>query len=170
MLAKVDKVLARFEDGSMIFFMGLAITLTFTQVVMRYVFDAPLYWAEEVVLYSIIIMSFIGISIGIRMGSHISVNLLDAVVPERHIRILRGGVMILGIAFALALIYFGGQLFLNTLNRGQLSPALRIPVAAIYGIIPLAGLLSLFRYIHALVQLIQHEEQQEAPEENLRAM
>ena len=65
MFDKIDKALSRLEDGSMIFLMALAICLTFVQVVMRYVFNAPIYWAEEVVLYAIIVMSFVGISIGI---------------------------------------------------------------------------------------------------------
>lgn len=169
MFEKFDEALARLEDGSMIFLMAVAICLTFLQVVMRYVFSAPLYWAEEVVLYSIIVMSFVGISIGIRLGSHISVDLLDALVPEKHIPVLRMIAIVLGILFAGALVYFGGKLFLNTLDRGQLSPALRIPVAAIYAIIPVSGILSLFRYGYAFVQLRQGK-QIAASEENLRAM
>jgi len=136
---------------------------------MRYVFSAPLYWAEEVVLYAIIVMSFVGISIGIRLGSHISVDLLDAIVPARYIPVLRIIAIALGILFALALVYFGGKLFLNTLERGQLSPALRIPVSAVYAIIPVSGFLSLFRYGYALAQLLQGK-QIAASEENLRAM
>ncbi|WP_417842060.1 TRAP transporter small permease [Terasakiella sp.] len=169
MFEKLDKTLARLEDGAMIVFMGLAIALTFMQVVMRYVFNAPLFWAEEVVLYSIIVMSFIGISIGIRLGSHISVDLMDALVPEKYVPVLRIIAMVLGILFAIALVYFGSKLFLTTLDRGQLSPALRLPVATIYAIIPIAGVLSLFRYVHALVQLVQGKQIQ-ASEDNLRAM
>lgn len=169
MLEKIDKALARLEDGSMILLMAVAIGLTFLQVVMRYVFSAPLYWAEEVVLYAIIVMSFVGISIGIRFGSHISVDILDAIVPARHIPVLRIIAIALGILFALALVYFGGKLFLNTLDRGQLSPALRIPVSAVYAIIPVSGCLSLFRYGYALKQLLQGK-QTEVSEENLRAM
>lgn len=169
MFEKFDKALARLEDGSMIFLMAVAICLTFLQVVMRYVFSAPLYWAEEVVLYAIIVMSFVGISIGIRLGSHISVDLLDAIVPARYIPVLRIIAIALGILFALALVYFGGKLFLNTLERGQLSPALRIPVSAVYAIIPVSGFLSLFRYGYALAQILQGK-QVAASEENLRAM
>lgn len=169
MFDKIDKALARLEDGSMIFLMALAICLTFLQVVMRYVFNAPLYWAEEVVLYAIIVMSFVGISIGIRLGSHISVDLLDALVPERHVSVLRLIAIVLGILFALSLMYFGGQLFLNTLNRGQLSPALRIPVATIYAIIPIAGFLSVFRYVNALRTLLQGKPITQS-EDNLSAM
>lgn len=88
--------------------MALAISLTFLQVVMRYVFDAPIYWTEEVVLYAIIVVSFVGISIGIRLGSHISVDLLDAFVPEKYVPALH--------AIAIALIYYGGKLFLPPLS------------------------------------------------------
>jgi len=169
MFDKIDKALASLEDGAMILLMALAISLTFLQVVMRYVFNAPIYWAEEVVLYAIIVMSFVGISIGIRLGSHISVDLLDAFVPEKYVPALRVTAMILGILFAAVLVYFGGELFLGTLERGQLSPALRIPVATIYAIIPVAGVLSLFRYGYALMQLTQGKKL-EASEDNLRAM
>ncbi|WP_223305230.1 MULTISPECIES: TRAP transporter small permease [Thalassospira] len=62
--------------------------------------------------YAIIVVSFVGISIGIRLGSHISVDLLDAFVPEKYVPALHAIAMALGIIFAIALIYYGGKLFL----------------------------------------------------------
>ena len=53
----------------------------------------------------------------------------------------------LGVIFAGTLVYYGGRLFINTSNMGQLSSAMQIPVAYIYLTIPVAGSFMLFRYL-----------------------
>lgn len=53
--------------------------------------------------------------------------------------------------FAVALAYYGGKLFWVTLGRGQMSPALRIPVAWVYLPIATAGLCLVLRYLQVLL-------------------
>ncbi|OAB55030.1 TRAP C4-dicarboxylate transporter [Phormidium willei BDU 130791] len=153
MRRRLERLLDGIEDVSMIVFMAAAILVTFVQVVMRYGFNASLYWGEEVVLYSIICMSFVGVSMGLRYGAHISVDILKAFVGERYATALFLTSSALGIVFALALLLLGGELFLSTLARGQLSPALRIPVAWVYFAIPFSGATLLLRYALLLRRL-----------------
>lgn len=169
MIKKIEHALDSFEDFVMILFMAIAITLTFTQVVLRYVFNAPLFWAEEVVLYSIICMSFIGISYGIKHHSHIAVEVLRAFLPDTLERQVYGLQLVIGIVFSITLLVLGTDLVTTTFNRGQLSPALRLPIASIYLVIPVAGACATFRYFIELVRLLRGERQEEA-EENLNMM
>ena len=162
MIKKIECMLDKFEDFSMMLLMAVAITLTFTQVVMRYVFNAPLFWAEEVVLYSIICMSFVGISYGIKHQNHISVEVLKAFTPLRfqwHIGVVQS---IVGLIFSLILLYLGWKLVSVTADRGQLSSALRIPIALIYLSIPISGASATFRYLHQLMTV--SKEIDEAPD------
>jgi C4-dicarboxylate transporter DctQ subunit len=155
MIAFIDRTLAKLEGGAMILCMATATLLTVAQVLMRYAFNAPLFWAEELVLYSIICMSFVGIGYGVGSGSHISVDVLGAAIPEKHRRILLIIGAGLGVIFGLSLLYLGFRLSSATFARGQLSPALRIPVALVYCVIPIAGVATTFRYllqIHALLR------------------
>jgi C4-dicarboxylate transporter DctQ subunit len=146
MLKLLDKAIDAVEDVSMIILMAVATVLTFAQVIWRYVFNDPVYWIEEVVLYSIITMSFVAASMGVRCGGHITVDLLKSMLPASMLRLFTIVSSLLGILFAVMLAYYGSRLFLTTLGRWQLSPALRIPVAWVYLPIAIAGVTLIYRY------------------------
>lgn len=146
MFEALNKLIDRLENVAMVAFMTIATTVTTFQVVYRYGFNSSLSWAEEVVIYSIVCMSFVGASMGVRHGVHISVDVLNAFVPPAFNRWLHIVAAILGIVFALALAYFGFRLFGSTLERGMLSPAMRIPMAWVYLPIGISGVLLIIRY------------------------
>jgi C4-dicarboxylate transporter DctQ subunit len=63
--------------------MLLAMTsLAFMQVVRRYVFNTGFSWTLELTTVFFAIMIFVGISYGVRVGSHIGVDALVRVMPE----------------------------------------------------------------------------------------
>src|SRR5690606_40816936 len=76
-----------------------------------------------------------------------------AFVGPRMARLLRMFSAVLGLVFAGALIYYGSRLFMNTLNMGQLSTAMQIPVAYVYFVIPMSGAFMLIRYMLVFKQL-----------------
>ena len=164
MIRLIDRGLGRFEGTMMAGCMASAILLTFAQVVLRYAFNAPLFWAEEIVLYAIIWMSFVGISFGLTRASHISVDILGAFLPTRFTRPLQVIALILGLIFGLVTLWLGWRLTLVTFGRGQLSPALRIPMAYVYAIIPFAGFATTFRYALMLAQLWRGEARRDGGE------
>lgn len=146
MFEALNKIIDRLESVAMVAFMTIATTVTTFQVVYRYGFNNSLSWAEEVVIYSIVCMSFVGASMGVRHGVHISVDVLNALVPPAVNRWLHILSAVLGIAFAASLAYLGFQLFESTLQRGMLSPAMRIPMAWVYFPIGFSGILLIIRY------------------------
>lgn len=155
MLTAINKVLDRIEGVAMVVLMMVATIVSIIQVVARYVFNNSLYWSEETILYSLISMSFLAGSMGVRYGAHICVEVLPLIVGPRfhtHVAYLAN---ILGAIFAFTLIYYGTRLFINTYNMGQLSPAMRIPVAYIYAMIPISGTFMLLRYVWIIQHLIQ---------------
>ncbi|MDN2664675.1 TRAP transporter small permease [Psychromonas sp. 14N.309.X.WAT.B.A12] len=154
MFELISKYLDKIEGFFIASILAVASLLTFTQVFFRYALNDSIFWAEEAVLYLIISMSFLSTSLGVRKGTHITLDLLKSCLPPFLIPFFIVFSSVIGIAFAVALFYYGGNLFLNTLERGQLSPALRIPVASIYAFIPATALLQVFRYaqiIHSVV-------------------
>ncbi|MDP5255013.1 MULTISPECIES: TRAP transporter small permease [unclassified Vibrio] len=147
MLERINVKLDQVEGFLIASILACATVLTFTQVVFRYGFNNSLFWAEEAILYLIISMSFLSTSLGIRRGSHITVDVLKAVLSETLLPVFKVISAVIGVVFAIALLYYGGNLFLSTLARGQLSPALRIPIATIYAFIPATALLQIYRYL-----------------------
>lgn len=158
MIAAINKGIDRVEGFAMIILMLFATITAIVQVIARYVFNNSLYWSEESILYSLISLSFIAGSMGVRYGAHISVEVLPLLVGPRFAKALQYIASILGILFALSLVYYGGRVAINTMNMGQLSPALRIPVGYIYTVIPISGLFMMMRYLWILSSLIQNKE------------
>jgi len=172
MFEALNNLIDRLEKVAMVAFMSIATILTTFQVVYRYGFNNSLSWAEEVVIYSIVCMSFVGASMGVRHGAHISVDVLNAFAPPAVNRWLHILTAVLGIAFAVMMTYLGFRLFSITLERGMLSPAMRMPMAWVYLPIGLSGVLLIIRYCW-LIRVVWHKppvsmaEQLAAEKENL---
>lgn len=131
----------------------IATVVAITQVIARYVFNNSLYWSEELILYSLISMSFLTMGMGVRYASHISVEAVYAIAGPRAARLLQIGAVCLGLIFALVLVWYGYRLVTNTSRMGQLSPAMRIPVGYIYAVIPISGAFMALRYLLVLRDL-----------------
>ena len=86
--------------------MLLAMTgLTFVQVVLRYVFDSGLTWAQELTSLCFACMIFVGISYGVRVGAHIGVDALVSKLSapaRRAVSILAVVLSLLYVSFVLA--------------------------------------------------------------------
>lgn len=154
MILWLNHIVDRIEGFVITTFMLVATIIAVVQVAARYIFNNSLYWSEELILYSLISMSFLSASMGVRYSAHISVEALYAFVTPRVARILHYIATILGFLFAISLIWYGTRLSLATLQMNQLSSAMRIPVGAIYCIIPISGLFMALRYLLIMRDLL----------------
>ena len=57
--------------------------LLFVNVVLRYVFLLPIYWAEELVRYLMVWMIFIGASQVTLWGGHVAVDIVPRVLSKK---------------------------------------------------------------------------------------
>lgn len=160
MLAGINRCLDRIESFAMIVLMLVATCVAIIQVIARYVFNNSLYWSEETVLYTLIMMSFLTCSMGVRYAAHICVEVLPLMAGPRLARLLRYLANTLGLVFAVVLVYYGSRLAINTLNMNQLSPAMRIPVGYVYMVIPISGAFMGLRYLWILWSMITGKEYQ----------
>lgn len=161
MLAAISRLIDRIEGFVVVVLILAATIVAVIQVAARYVFNNSLYWSEEFILYALITMSFVTASMGVRRSAHISVEAVFAFVGPRTARVLKIIAAALGMLFAGALAYFGWLLFVNTMDLGQLSPAMQIPVAYIYLAIPVSAVLMFVRYLELAVRLIRGQQEEE---------
>lgn len=110
--------------------MAALTALTFYQIVLRYVFNAPSSWSEEAVRFLFVYASFIGAGIGIMEHSHIGVDILVNMLPERYRKFWHMVVHAVICVFGGVLMYAAEPLM--RLTKRQLSPALKIPMNYIY--------------------------------------
>ncbi len=129
----------------------IMVVITFLQVIMRYVFDSPLTWAEETIGVLMIYFGLIGGSFGIYYGIHISLEVfVDKFMKrfDRYIRILE---VIIYIFFGLIEIIYGVQIMKLTVF--QVLPATGFPVRYTYLALPISGVIMIFFSIVLLLKL-----------------
>ena len=154
MILWLNRIIDRIEGFLVTLLMLVATIVAVIQVVARYVFNNSLYWSEELILYSLIAMSFLTAGMGVRYAAHISVDAVYAFVSPRVAHLLQFVGVGLGLVFAAMLIWFGMRLSLGTIQMNQMSPAMRVPVGMIYLIIPISGAFMALRYLLILQELI----------------
>lgn len=114
---------------------GLLIIMTvlsFTNVILRYVFKAPLSWSDEVCCYCLALSAFITLPCAIRTRVVISVDTLTTLLPEGIKKVLSTICHVLMIAFLFFCVKGSLDLAANAVSVNQTSPALGIPVGYLY--------------------------------------
>ncbi len=129
----------------------IMVIITFLQVIMRYVFDSPLTWAEETIGVLMIYFGLIGGSFGVYYGIHISLEIFVEKFMKRYDRQIRILEVFLYIFFGLIEIIYGIQIMKLTVF--QVLPATGFPVRYTYLALPISGVIMIFFSIVLLGKL-----------------
>ena len=110
--------------------------IVFVQVVLRYVFSAPLVWVEEAAKYLLVWISFFGAAYAVRYGMHITLTFINNKF-RGYIKLLLNVVIhLLLVVFSIICVVEGMTLSLG--QRDQVSPGMGIPLALPYMAMPIA--------------------------------
>jgi TRAP-type C4-dicarboxylate transport system permease small subunit len=114
-------------------------------VMMRYAFNNPVSWADQVATYGLVYLTFIGAPRVLARRRHVAVDLLHSALPHRPRQLLDVLLGAVGTAYCLAFTFLAAQEFARVIARGsEFSDAFTLPQWAVYLVIPLgAALLSL---------------------------
>lgn len=138
------KNLRHFLDQSILIFCGFAlIALVVTvswQVFSRYVLNDPSSFTDELSRYLMIWLGLLGASYLFGKRGHLAITLLADNLPPKLNTLLQAFINILVLSFV-SLAMVKGGLALISRTMVQFSPALQIPMAYVYFILPLSGLL-----------------------------
>lgn len=135
---------------------GLAVAsaLLFVNVALRYVFFRPLAWAEELTMYLMVWIVFVGGSIVVRTRGHIAVDVLPLMLSRAANRVLAIAVSAVSILFLAVLFYYSAEHTLRVRASGQVMPAMLAPMWLAYLAVPVGSLLMLVRTVQALARLL----------------
>jgi len=128
--------------------------LTFSQVVMRYVFNSGFTWALEMTTVLFAGMIFIGISYGVRVGAHIGVDALVKLMPNKLRRTVSIVAVLLCLVYAGMVIYGSMQYVLKMKEAGIELEDMAIPMWIVRAILPLGFVLLVLRFLPVLINLI----------------
>lgn len=153
-LRQADRFLGSAENVFIGGALAFASALLFVNVVLRYVFRMPLPWAEEVSIYLIVWIVFVGGSVAVRTRGHIAIDLLPLVlspVNRRRLALAVGAVMFL---FFAVFFYYSGEHTLRIRSGGQVMPVLQAPMWLTYLAMPVGSFLMGLRTVQALIGLL----------------
>jgi TRAP-type C4-dicarboxylate transport system permease small subunit len=133
-LQYLDRSIARCEWLVMVAAFAVMVMVLMAQVLFRYGLAAPLFWAEEVALILMIIMTLTGLSLLVRDKRLVSVDLLGPYLGDRAASALQGvvGVFVLGLALVMA--WYATRTVMMPTVWVERSPTVGMPQALIYAV------------------------------------
>ncbi|MGB5481728.1 MAG: TRAP transporter small permease [Eudoraea sp.] len=138
---KIDKVLAKL----LILIMSIMVINVLWQVFSRYFLGAPSSFTDELARYLMIWIGILGAAYVSGRNKHVAIDVLPSRLSAKTQKKLRLVVRILIILFCLLALVIGGfRLVYVTYVLDQYSPALQVPLAVVYMVIPISGLLIIY--------------------------
>jgi TRAP-type C4-dicarboxylate transport system permease small subunit len=144
---RVNEILVSVFETLCAGFLFLIAGLTIAQVIMRYVFNYPFIWSEELAIAAFIYLGFIGIGVAYAQGRHLHVDALVVILPKSIRKVIEGIALGFSAIFLLVVIVQMIKLIIVTSKVGINTPALQLPKAIIYVSLPIGCLLFLIQVV-----------------------
>lgn len=137
LLARVDRALSRVDSFLVGACLLLAVTLNVALVIGRFAFNYSANAMEELSVYAVIWMVFLGTLVSDRQGSHINIDILYHFVGPRTKELLRRLANLLQGVVCLTLAFLTLKTVTFTFDIGEVSlSTLRIPVWLLMMVMP----------------------------------
>jgi C4-dicarboxylate transporter, DctQ subunit len=150
-------VINRLEEWLMAALLAFMTVLTFVQVVLRYLFNSGWVWSLEATTYAFAALVLVGMSYGVRTGTHIAVDLLTRQLPTVVRRYVDLIAILACVAYALLMLY-GSTMFVDRLmTLGNLARDIPAPKWLLTATMPLGFGLLTFRFLEAAWQLLKRK-------------
>ncbi|MCX8023562.1 MAG: TRAP transporter small permease [Syntrophorhabdaceae bacterium] len=144
-MTRIISIFNRIEEATVAFYLlGLAI-LTFLETMLRYTVSYTFPWFGELANYSMIFCTYLGASIGVKYGTHFSMEALTECMPDRVSHVLKAFAYLISGIVAVIIVYYGTIHLLKLKGFGVKSSAMGIPMYIPYIPIPLFSITMAFR-------------------------
>lgn len=148
------KILDHLEEWIISLMLFAMTALAFMQVVRRYVFNSGFSWTLELTTIFFAVMIFVGISYGVRVGSHIGVDaLVNLLSPKkrRFVSLLAVFLCLVYVGFVL----YGASVYVGKMHEiGVEMDDLPIERWQVLAVMPLGYVLVGFRFLQIFYNLI----------------
>ena len=138
---KVNKIIERFL---VLILLGMVLNVIW-QVFTRFFTSSPSAFTNELARYLMIWLGILGAAYISGKQEHVAIDFFVKKLNNSLRRFIDRFVLLSILSFAFFVMIIGGiNLVYITLNLEQYSPSLQIPLALVYSIIPISGLLIIF--------------------------
>ena len=161
----LDKILSFIEDWTLFIAVMIALMALFVNVVLRYGFNYTLAWSEELVREVIIYTTLIGCSAAIKQRKMIKIDASVQLLPKLKVP-LNFFSNLVTLIFAYMMIHYGLLMAALQYRTHQKTIIMQIPLAYLYGMLPLMGILMFIRTLQVIYQDVmelKHKDIEESP-------
>lgn len=155
LIQSLDRRLAQAQQVLVVLLTAVMTTIMMTQVVMRYFFNAPLFWAEEISVQLLVFITLFGLSLLVHKSQLVSIDFLPQALPRRARHAL---LALLGVAM-LALLLFITWLGWDWVNRPdvrlELGATTQLPRWYNFSVLPLAFGLMAWHQLAAILREVR---------------
>ena len=138
----------------LLFFFGLSLSLIMiSQVILRYFFNSPIFWAEEIAVQFLIFTTAFGISCLTKTKGLISVDFLIIAMGDKYSFFLKVVNDFLFLILVIFLLYYSWDWILRADIQSEMSGTTNLPKWYSYASFPVAFSILCF---HQLVSLLNH--------------
>jgi C4-dicarboxylate transporter DctQ subunit len=142
LITKLNKL----EEGVLAYaLLGIAV-FTFVETVLRYTISYTFVWFNEAANYTIIFCTYLGASVGVKYGTHFSMEALTEYCPDKVSHLLKTLAYFLSGVMAVLFVYYGTKHLFSLKSFGVTSSAMQIPMYIPYIPIPLFSISIAFRF------------------------
>lgn len=146
----------RFEEVCMMVALAFICAIMGYSVIMRYVMNDSLSWAEEICRYLFIWSAFLSISLCLKRRSSIKIDMLLLALPRA---VQKANIILVDLVMMVFFAYMlKGAVNVTTsmYDSGQSSPALLLPMYLIYGAAMVGAALSIVRILQRIVFMFKN--------------
>lgn len=147
------------EEGLIALLLSSMTLLTFVQVVLRYVFNSGITWALEATTYLFGWLIFFGIGYGVKIGSHIGVDIAVRALPHGIRRAVGLMAVLLSMSYA-AIVFYGGYNYVATMyTLGVEAEDIEIQRWVLLLILPIGLAMMFFRLAQSAWRILTGEQE-----------
>ncbi|SBV99165.1 putative C4-dicarboxylate transport system permease small protein [uncultured delta proteobacterium] len=151
----LKKLFNHFEEALGAVVMGVMVTLTFVNVVTRYVIVYPLAFTEEITISMFVWVTLLGVSIAFRSNAHLAVTFFYDLGSLRLRKIFYFVSTAMSIIFFALLTWLGTTQVLDEMALGVTTDSLAIPAWIYSAGIPVFSILVIIRIIQATAATVR---------------
>jgi len=151
----------RIENITLVWTILTLAIIGFIQVFARYLFNYSFTWFEELGRYLGVFIAFLGASIGVKTGSHFTMDLVVSYLQSPFQQLVKAFTNFLSAGFFILVTWYSWKIIARMYGFEATSPALQIPMYIAYLPIPVFSMVMAVRFIIKAFESISGIKDQE---------
>ena len=152
------ELLGKIEDIICAICLIIMTTLTFANVIARYVFSASFSFSEEITTYLFVMLSLIGSAAAARRKAHLGFTAILDLFPAGLKRAIQTMSYALATAFSAALFWYGINMVRSQIFHGQVTAGMQWPEWIFGSFVPLGAFFITVEFLFMFIDTLTGKE------------